>query len=65
VVVLQLGFTYLPTMQRVFGTAPIALRDGLVVLGVGVATLLVVEVEKRIGGAIAAARARRVELPAR
>jgi magnesium-transporting ATPase (P-type) len=65
VVVLQLGFTYLPTMQRVFGTAPIALRDGLVVLGVGVATLLVVEVEKRIGGAIAAARARRVELPGR
>jgi magnesium-transporting ATPase (P-type) len=65
VVVLQLGFTYLPAMQSVFGTAPIAFRDGLVILGVGIATLLVVEIEKRVVAAIAAARARRVNEPAR
>ncbi|HEX2447267.1 MAG TPA: HAD-IC family P-type ATPase, partial [Methyloceanibacter sp.] len=65
VVVLQLGFMYLPAMQSVFGTAPIAFRDGLVILGVGIATLLVVEIEKRVVAAIAAARARRVNEPAR
>ncbi|MGA7456948.1 MAG: HAD-IC family P-type ATPase [Methyloceanibacter sp.] len=65
VVVLQLGFTYLPFMQAVFGTAPVAWLDGLVVVGVGVATLLAVEIEKRVGAAIAAARARRLRpLPA-
>ncbi|MCJ7529247.1 MAG: cation transporting ATPase C-terminal domain-containing protein, partial [Methyloceanibacter sp.] len=59
VVALQLGFTYLPFMQTVFGTAPITLLDGLVVVGVGVATFLVVEIEKRIGAAIASLRVRR------
>jgi magnesium-transporting ATPase (P-type) len=62
VVVLQLGFTYLPLMHTVFGTGSIALLDGLVVVGVGVATLLAVEIEKRIGAAIAAARTRRSRL---
>jgi magnesium-transporting ATPase (P-type) len=59
VVVLQLSFTYLPFLQAVFGTAPIAVLDGLVAIAVGVATLLAVEIEKRIGAAIAAMRSRR------
>ncbi len=62
VVALQLGFTYLPFMHTVFGTGSIALPDGLVVVGVGVATLLAVEIEKRISAAIAAARIRRLRL---
>jgi magnesium-transporting ATPase (P-type) len=48
VVLGQFLFTYLPPMQTVFGTRPVALFDGLAIVGVGVALLLVVEAEKRI-----------------
>jgi len=47
-VVAQAAFTYLPVMQSVFGTRPVAFADGLAVVGVGVALLLAVEIEKRI-----------------
>ncbi len=50
VTVAQLVLTYWPPMQRVFATAPISLADGLAVLGVGVALLLVIEAEKRLLG---------------
>ncbi|HEX6142487.1 MAG TPA: cation-transporting P-type ATPase [Geminicoccaceae bacterium] len=54
ITVAQFAFTYLPAMQAVFETRPVAVRDGLAVVAVGVALLLVVEVEKavrrRLGG---------------
>ena len=55
IVVLQLAFTYLPFMQRLFGTRDVALTDGIAIIGVGVAMLIVVEIEKRIGRALARA----------
>jgi magnesium-transporting ATPase (P-type) len=56
VVAMQFAFTYVPAMQRVFGTAPIGLLDGLLIVGVGVALLLLVEIEKRIMGSVLATR---------
>jgi magnesium-transporting ATPase (P-type) len=44
----QLAFTYLPWMQVVFGTESIALADGAVIIGIGAALLVVVEIEKRL-----------------
>jgi magnesium-transporting ATPase (P-type) len=41
----QFAMTYLPPMQAVFDTRPVALLDGLAVIGVGVVLLLVVETE--------------------
>ncbi|MGF1623643.1 MAG: cation-transporting P-type ATPase [Alphaproteobacteria bacterium] len=46
VVVLQLAFTYLPFMNSLFATRPVALVDGLAVLAAGVALLGVLELEK-------------------
>ena len=48
VVIAQLAFTYLPFFHPVFGSRPLALADGLVIIAVGVALLVVVEIEKRI-----------------
>jgi magnesium-transporting ATPase (P-type) len=53
VVLGQFLFTYLPPMQTVFGTRPVAVLDGLAIVGVGVVLLLVVEAEKRIRGRLA------------
>jgi magnesium-transporting ATPase (P-type) len=44
----QFAFTYLPPLQAVFGTRPVALPDGLAIVGVGVALLVLVETEKWI-----------------
>ncbi|MEX1109840.1 MAG: HAD-IC family P-type ATPase, partial [Dongiaceae bacterium] len=46
VTVAQLGFTYLPLMHTIFGTRSVALTEGLLVIGVGIAVLVVVECEK-------------------
>jgi len=43
----QLAFTYLPFMQAAFGTEAVSLRDGLIVLGIGVALFVIVELEKQ------------------
>ncbi|GHD52399.1 carbonate dehydratase [Thalassobaculum fulvum] len=48
VVVAQFAFTYLPVMQAVFASRPVALPDGLVIVAVGAALLAVVEIEKRV-----------------
>lgn len=48
IVVLQLAFTYLPIMQRLFDTRSVAIADGFVIITVGVALLAIVEVDKRI-----------------
>lgn len=44
----QLGVTYLPVAQAVLGTAAVPLRDGALILGMGVAFLLVLEIEKQL-----------------
>lgn len=48
VVIAQFAFTYLPLLQRVFDSRPVAAEDGLLIIGVGVALLVVVEIEKRV-----------------
>ena len=46
VVAAQLAFTYAPFMQALFGTAPIALKDGLPIVGIGVLLMIILEAEK-------------------
>ncbi len=48
VVVLQLAFTFLPLMQVLFDTTALPLSTGLVILGVGIAVFLVMELEKAL-----------------
>ena len=47
VTALQFLFTYAPFMEAFFGTRPLSLLQGLQVFAVGVAVLLVLELEKR------------------
>jgi len=44
----QFAITLLPPLQRVFDTRPVPLLDGFLIVGVGVALLAVVEVEKQL-----------------
>jgi magnesium-transporting ATPase (P-type) len=46
---LQIGFVYLPFMNTLFGTAPLELRHWLVPLGIGLAVFLLIEAEKAWG----------------
>uniref|UniRef100_UPI0011CC0A5F cation transporting ATPase C-terminal domain-containing protein n=1 Tax=Vogesella mureinivorans TaxID=657276 RepID=UPI0011CC0A5F len=46
VVLAQLAFTYLPALQVLFRTEAVSLRDGLLVIGIGVLLLVVLEIEK-------------------
>ena len=46
-VVAQFCFTYAPPLQILFQTRPVALMDGILVIGAGVLTLLVLELEKK------------------
>jgi hypothetical protein len=48
VVLAQFLFTYLSPMQTIFGTRPVAVLDGLAIVGLGVVLLLAVEAGKRI-----------------
>jgi hypothetical protein len=48
VVLLQLGFTYLPPMQQLFTTHGLSFIELLVVAGVGVSVLMVLELEKLV-----------------
>ncbi|MDP1635194.1 MAG: cation transporting ATPase C-terminal domain-containing protein, partial [Gallionellaceae bacterium] len=47
--VLQIGFVYLPFMNTWFGTAPLELRHWLAPLGIGLAVFLIIEAEKARG----------------
>jgi len=47
VAIAQLAFTYLPFMQAAFETRSLSVLEGAVVIGTGIALLVVVEVEKR------------------
>ncbi|MDR5651688.1 HAD-IC family P-type ATPase [Ruixingdingia sedimenti] len=44
----QLAFTYLPAMQAIFGARALSLADGALILAIGAATLVVLEVEKHL-----------------
>jgi magnesium-transporting ATPase (P-type) len=48
VVIAQFAFTYAPFMQEVFKTEPISVLDGALIVGIGFAVLIAVEVEKRL-----------------
>lgn len=52
VVVAQFAFTYLPPMQAIFGSRPVALPDGMAIVAVGVILLMIVEGEKRIAALV-------------
>lgn len=42
----QFAFTYLPVMQAIFDTRPVALLDGVMIIAIGVALMIVLEGEK-------------------
>lgn len=44
----QFAISYLPPLQRVFGTASVPLTDGVLIVAVGVAFFALIEVEKQI-----------------
>ena len=48
ITVAQLGFTYVPVMQRWFQTRPVGAADGLAIIAMGVLLLTVLEVEKLV-----------------
>jgi magnesium-transporting ATPase (P-type) len=48
VVIAQLAFTYLPWMQALFDTRSVPVTDGLVILGIGMASMVVLEIEKAL-----------------
>ncbi|MFK8253168.1 HAD-IC family P-type ATPase [Ancylobacter terrae] len=48
VVVAQFAFTYLPPMQEIFDTRPVAFSDGVLVVAGGVVLLAVLEAEKAL-----------------
>ena len=52
----QFAFTYLPFLQGVFGSAPVAITDGFVIVGIGIALLFIVEIEKRVARRLGFAR---------
>ncbi len=47
-IVAQLALTFWPPLQALFDTRPVALADGLRVIGIGLVLFLAVEVEKRL-----------------
>lgn len=44
----QFAITYIPAMQEIFGTAPVSLFDGVVIIAVGAAFFAIIETEKQI-----------------
>jgi len=48
VLLLQAVFTYLPSMQLLFGTEALALRHWLIIISVAASVYLIVEIEKRL-----------------
>jgi len=48
VVAAQFAFTYLPLMHELFGTRPVTLRDGLIIIAAGVIFMAILEVEKTL-----------------
>ncbi|WP_300534062.1 cation-transporting P-type ATPase [Sphingosinicella sp.] len=52
----QFAITYVPVLQRIFGTAAVPLREGLLVVGVGAVMLAIIEAEKQLRLAFARPR---------
>jgi hypothetical protein len=48
VVLGQLAFTYLPVMNALFGSRPLGLADGALILAIGAAFFVLLEVEKHV-----------------
>ena len=48
VTVAQFAVTYLPPLQRIFGTVPVPLAEGVLIVAVGVAFFVLLEIEKQI-----------------
>lgn len=48
ITVAQVAVTYLPPLQALLGTEAVPVREGLMIVGVGVAFLILVEIEKQI-----------------
>ena len=44
----QFAITYIPALQSVLGTEPVAILDGLLIVGLGVAFFAIIEIEKQI-----------------
>jgi calcium-translocating P-type ATPase len=53
----QLAFTYAPFMNAVFESAPVSLADGALVIALGIAVLIVVEIEKTLRAKLKPGRA--------
>ncbi|XSG83025.1 MAG: cation-transporting P-type ATPase [Methyloligella sp. ZOD6] len=51
VILAQLAFTFLPVMQTLFGSRALSLTELAAIVGVGVALLIIVELEKRLAAA--------------
>lgn len=48
VFIAQLAFTYLPVMHRLFDTRPLGIADGVLIITIGIAMMIVLEVEKTL-----------------
>jgi magnesium-transporting ATPase (P-type) len=44
----QFAVTYVPALQKVFGTQPVPLQDGVLITGIGAAFFIIIEIEKQI-----------------
>lgn len=44
----QFAITYLPPLQRIFGTTALSLADGLLIVTIGVVFFIVIEIEKQM-----------------
>ena len=49
----QFAITYVPLLQAILGTQPVALFDGLLIVGIGAAFFAIIEIEKQIRLALA------------
>ena len=56
VIVAQLAFTYAPFMNALFDSAPLGLADGALIIAIGFASMVILELEKMIGRRRAASR---------
>ena len=56
----QFAFTYAPFMHELFGSGPISLADGAIIVGVGVVVMVILEVEKVLMRRFISAPIRRV-----
>ena len=58
VVVAQLAFTYLPAFQYLFGSRPLSIFEGAIVIAIGIVLLAIVETEKQVRRSIVWRRSR-------